>query len=191
MGKRHIISDKRTLEQEVADSVLESKGAAITIGGTEYRPAPPTIATIIEISAIVSTIPTVNKDSDNILYEVLRTAKDMRPLGDIAAVLILGSKRARENRPITKAGEKTEARYWSWRKFRMVTETKQGEDTTVSERRYLSDAILSEMSPHTLLELVIKLIGNLQLGDFFELTTSLSAANLLKRTKEVGTASGE
>ena len=51
----------------------------------------------------------------------------------------------------------------------------------------LSEEIL-QLSPKQLNNMITKLLGNLEIGDFFGLTTSLSGINLLKPTKnqEVG-----
>lgn len=178
-----------TLEKKVADAILERASDSITIEGKEYPIAPPSPATLILVSELVATMPIVKKDAENALYEVLSTAKDLSVIGKIVATLILGAKRIKEHRTIAVAHVEHSKR-WSWRKFRFV-----GSDniTTkeVEELDYLADKILEEVTPATLLKVVIKRIGNMQVMDFFELTTSLSAANLLKRTKEVETASGD
>lgn len=190
---------KETIEKAVADAILERATDRLTIDGHEFEIAPPTPATLIMISELVSTMPAVNKDADNIMYEVLGTAKDLRVIGKIAAVLILGAKRIKEQREI-KTAETEEAktikqRRWSWRKFRHVevkAEVKAKKaPTSQYEADWLADKILYEVTPQTLLKIVAKRLGQMQLADFFELTTSLSAANLAKRTKEVETAHGE
>lgn len=182
--------ETKTLEKAVADAILERASDSITIDGLEFDIAPPTPATLILISELVSTMPTVNRDAPNVLYEVLGTAKDLRVIGKIVATLILGAKRIRENR-IVETTKKTKSRRWSWRKLRMVeTETVKAR-TSQSEADWLADKLLYEVTPQTLLKVVAKRLGNMQLADFFELTTSLSAANITKRTKEVETAHGD
>lgn len=178
-----------TLEQKVADTILERSTDTITIEGKEYHIAPPTPGTLIMISGMVSTMPVVRKDADNVMYEVLSTAKDLSVIGKIAATLILGAKRIKENRIVlTEHVESTKK--WSWRKFRYVVEQHKTA-TSQYEVDYLAEKILDEVTPQTLLRIVAKRLGELQIADFFELTTSLSAANLIKRTKEVETVSGD
>ena len=180
----------KTLEEQVASTILQAStiGKTITINGEEYEITDPTPATLMMVSAEVSNMPKVNRDSENILVEVLRTAKDSVPIiGRIAAILLLGAKRISQHREITV--EETKKR-WSWRKFRFVKET------TISskgwEMDYLAHRITTDLTISTISDFISKRLGEMQVGDFFGLTTSLSAVNILKQTKEVEeTAHGE
>lgn len=183
--------EKETLEKAVADAILERASDSITVEGHKFDIAPPTPATLILISELVSTMPPVNRDAPNVLYEVLGTAKDLRVIGKIVATLILGAKRIRENRKIDEASETIKHRRWSWRKFRRVETENVKARTSRFEVDWLADKLLYEVTPQIMLKITAKRLGNMQLADFFELTTSLSAANLTKRTKEVETAHGD
>lgn len=177
-----------TIEKKVADAILEKVTDKITIEGNDYPIAPPTTGTLILISELVSTMPIVNKDAKNALYEVLSTAKDLSVIGKIAATLILGAKRIKEQRKVCKTTT-TQYKRWSWRKFRRVTDaTTKAEE--VLEVDYLAEKLLDEVTTQTLNNIIVKRLGESQFGDFFVLTTSLSEVNLLKRTKEVETAYG-
>ena len=104
--------------------------------------------------------------------------------------MILGAKRIKEHRYIT-IEHITETKRWSWRNFRYVVER-----ATITKKAlevdYLAERILNEVTNETLVKIVSKRLGMMQIGDFFELTTSLSEANQLKRTKEVvATQSGD
>lgn len=162
----------KNLESKTADCILEISQDCITIAGEKYDIAPPTPATLILISKYVSELPEVDGKTNNIVNEVLGKAKDLSVIGKIAATLILGAKRVKECRKVT-------VRIKPWRVKRMP------------ELDYLADKILDEVSNTDLFRLLSDRLNNMQIGDFFVLTTSLSAANLLKRTKEVETASGE
>ena len=177
-----------TIEKKVADAILEKATDTITIEGNEYPIAPPTTGTLILISELVSTMPIVNKDAKNALYEILCTAKDLSVIGKIAATLILGAKRIKERRTAIKTEAEQYTR-WSWRKMRTVTMTKTT-TTEALEADLLAERLLDEVDIKTLSDIVVKCLGKSQFGDFFVLTTSLSEVNLLKRTKEVETASG-
>lgn len=177
------------LEKKVADTILQRASDVIEIDGREYPIAPPTPATIILVSELVSEMPAVDRKAGSILHEVLGTARDMRIIGRIAATLILGAKRIRENRMVMVA-EEAPARRWSWKKFRFTLQQPERSEA-IFEVDYLAERILYEVSPGTLLKIVSKRLGMMQIGDFFELTASLSEANLLKRTKEAVTASGD
>lgn len=175
--------NKKTIEQQVADAILQQATTIIEIDGHTFEVAPPTPATLILVSAITSEMPAVNKNTDNILFETLRTAKDAQAIGKIAATLIIGAKRIREARRITVATK----RKWSWRKLRFVTE-----DETMSEMDFVTRAVLEEISPATLSKVISQRFMDMQVADFFGLTTSLSEINITRKTREVEeTASGE
>lgn len=162
----------KSLESKTADCILEISQDCIIIAGEKYDIAPPTPATLILISKYISELPEVDGNTKNIVNEVLGKAKDLSIIGKIAATLILGAKRVKERRYVA-------VRLKPWRIKRMP------------ELDYLADKILDEVSNADLFRLISDRLNNLQIGDFFVLTTSLSAANLLRRTKEVETASGE
>ncbi len=178
-----------TIEEKTAAAILEKATDKITVGGGEYSIAPPTTGTLILVSGLVSTMPAVSKNAKNALYEILSTAKDLSVIGKIAATLILGAKRIKENRKAVR----TETEYvkrWSWRRLRTV-EAARTKATEVPEVDLLAERLLDEVDIRTLNGIIVKSLGKSQFGDFFVLTTSLSEVNLLRRTKEVGTASGD
>lgn len=177
-----------TIEKKVADAILEKATDSITIEGKEYPIAPPTTGTLILISSLVSTMPIVNNDAKNALYEVLSTAKDLSVIGKIAATLILGAKRIKEQRKVCKATTE-QNKHWSWRKLRRVTDTTT-KSVEVLEVDFLAEKLLNEVTPQTLNNIIVKRLGESQFGDFFGLTASLSEVNLLRKTKEAETASG-
>lgn len=160
---------KRTIESKVADAILERNIGEIEIGGEVYEIAPPSIATLILVSEIVSKFPTVRQDVDQIT-SVLSHAKDFRGLGDLVAVLILGAKNLTETRTIRK-------------KFLGLTVHRKR--ITVDKKAQLSKTLLENMRPSVLLEVIVKRLIDLEVGDFFGITTSLTEVNILKPTKEV------
>ena len=184
---KNISSTMESLEKKVADAILERPSESLTIDGVEYPIAPPSPATLILVSELVAEIPDVKVAGENLMQEMLRTARDMKPVGKIAAVLILGAKRIREGRMVTHHVN-TGRRRWSWRRLRMVDATRK---VTESELDWLSTKILEEVTPKTLTKVVSKRLGNMEMADFFGLTVSLSGANLTRRTVEAETASGE
>lgn len=178
-----------SLEKKVADAILERSTDIITIDGREYPIGPPTAGTLILVSELVADMPEIVEKPENYYHEVLRVARDVSVLGRIVATLILGAKRIKEQRKVI-AESSVEQKRWSWRKFRkvsiMTTEKKE-----ILEIDYLAGRLLDEVTNETLLKIVAKRLGMLQVKDFFELTTFLSVANRLKATREVETASGE
>lgn len=181
-------TENKTLEQRVVDTLVLGNltGNTLDVGGEAYTFADPTPATIMMVSAEVSKMPSIDSNTKNILCEVLLKAKDARPIGRIAAILLLGAKRIRQNKKVHFCHQE---RRWSWRKFRFVN--KCVKCVNQSELDYLTDRILEEVTPETLAKFIGKRIGEMQVGDFFGLTTSLSAINMIRATKEVETAHGE
>lgn len=102
-------------------------------------------------------------------------ARYYRPIGDIAAVLILGAKNLIEYRTIVQ-----EKRYL-FGLIRRKTET----TIKVDKKAELAKIILENVSPTTLFNVVVQRLQDMEIGSFFAITTSLSEANILKPTKEV------
>lgn len=179
-----------TIEKKVADTILQRSSDSLGIDGNVYPIAPPSTATIILISELIAGMPEVRLDADNILFEVLNKAKGCKVLGKIVATLILGAKRVNEHRTVI-VDKVVPKRVFSWKRMCLETIYCRKEQMEVDELEHLSTLILEGCSPKTLREVVTKRLNNMQISDFFGLTTSLSEVNLLKRTKEVETASGE
>lgn len=160
-----------TVEKQVSQSILQTK-EDVTIGGKTYKIGRPTVATIIMCSELISRLPAINKVGvDKIVFEVLRTAKDMKVLGQICAVLILGAKKVQEIR------EESQKRTHNRFSF-LKRKTDQPNEFDALSRDILLNATSKEIS-----ELIQKRLIDLDLGDFFGVTTSLAEANLLKPTK--------
>lgn len=160
-----------TVEKKVSDAILQTK-EDITIGGKTYKIGKPTVATVIMCSELISRMPAVGQVSaDKIVFEVLHTAKDMKVLGQICAVLILGAKKVKEIRE--DAQKRTHKRLFS---FLRKTDKPNEFDA-------LSEEILDNASSKEMSELISKRLVDLDIGDFFGVTTSLAEANLLRPTK--------
>lgn len=183
------MKQERSIETQVVDAVLERKTESIVVGDREYTIAPPTLGTIIMISELVATLPKFNLDpeQDNLLQEVLKEARHTAILGRIVAILIMGAKRVLENRLVPKksiAAKRTLSFF----------KRKQKETTTyIPEVDLLAEEILQGVSPATLSLVLNRRLIDMQISDFFVLTTSLTTTNHLKPTREVEnpTASGD
>ena len=147
----------KTIEQIVADAVMQKPLGTFSIGGREYSIDRPRLATLVEVSALISQIPQVNLDAniENQAMEVLRVAKDCRILADIAAVIILGVKHTTEERITEKI-----------RRFGPI-KIKYTETVKVNLRKELADKLLLEMSPRDLADLISATLQNQQLSAFF------------------------
>lgn len=182
----------KTIEQRVADAVLERKTEVLTLGGVDYPIAPPTLATIIMTSELAATLPKINPENNDLLFEVLNNARHCRTLGKIAAVLILGAKRVQENRLVPRGEGQTEKCSYFSRIFRSRPRNR-ADRKMISETDKLAEIVLNELAPATLQAILTRRLIDMQIADFFALTTSLTTANQIKPTREVGeaTASGE
>lgn len=185
--------DTDSIEKRVADTVLERTTEVLTIDGHDYPLAPPTLGTIIMVSELAATLPQIEDGNANLLGEVLRNARHCRTVGKITAVLLLGAKRVLETRQVAVDAPRPAKAGWLSRILRRKAREAAVEET-VAEVDKLADAVINEVSPATLQAVLTRRLIDMQIADFFALTTSLTTANQLKPTREVetaATASGE
>lgn len=154
------IKRKKTVEQQTADAILQ-RAESYTLGGHRYTAPVPTLATLIEVSALVSTLPRINDKADNIMHESLRIAKDSRGLARVVATLLVGMRGSHKGMI---------HRWHSRRRIRKAT-TRLLDDTSIAELR----------------ETAILLLTRMQVGDFFGLIAFLSETNLTKATNATET----
>lgn len=173
---------KETIEAAAADAILQQPHE-VEIAGRRYQIAPPTPATLFLVSKQISYLPPINPSAKNVLAEVLSKAKDCRPVTRIAAILILGAKRINERHSVAvvrkdliEPGPAKGLRHLFKRQKPRIVER----DHIMLEIDWLSAQIAENMTIQELSQLVITELGGLGIGDFFGLTASLSAGNLLR-----------
>ena len=168
--------EQTTIESRVASAILERNVGNIEIEGVTYEIAPPSIATLIVVSEFIASLPIVEKvEKTEIVNSVLHHARFFRPLGDIAATLILGAKSLTEERVVVQ-----EKRYL----FGHI-KRKSKKKIKIDKRAELAKAILENVRPTVLFNVVVQRLQDMEISSFFAITTSLSEANILKPTKEV------
>lgn len=166
----------KTTEQKVSDTILQ-KPIEVSVGGKKYTASPASTATLILVSEAISLLPHAKLDPERLVEDSLSIAKECRPLGDIAAILLLGAKNLKET---VKVRQKVEKR----RLFGLVKVTETIETERVIDRKAeLAAELLGDLSPRELNNLVVSLLQKMELGDFFGLTTFLTEINLLRPTK--------
>lgn len=166
----------KTTEQKVSDTILQ-KPIEVSVGDRKYTAAPASTATLILVSEAISLLPHAKLDPERLVEDSLSIAKDCRPLGEIAAILLLGAKNLKET---VKVRQKVEKR----RLFGLVKVTETIETERVIDRKAeLATELLDDLSPRELNNLVVSLLQKMELGDFFGLTTFLTEINLLRPTK--------
>lgn len=176
----------KTIEEKVADTILQ-KEVEVTVGSKKYKAAPASTATLILASEAVSRLPEINLDPEKVVEESLSVARECRPLGDIAAILILGAKNLTETVKARQTVEKR--RLWGLVKWTEEVEV----ERVIDRKAELAKQILEDLSPRALNLLVAQLLQKMELGDFFGLTTFLTEINLMRPTKveTKTTASGQ
>lgn len=79
-----------TTERKTERALLEEP-SEVTLGGKTYKVNPPSLRTLVRVSALVSELPVF--DAENPFYaETLSKAKDCGKVADVFAVLILGGR---------------------------------------------------------------------------------------------------
>lgn len=85
---------KKKAEQMVSDTLL-SRGVSVSIGSTEYKVYPPTLATWVEVSALIAQVTDV-EERDMTLYDLIALGGDAETYAHILAAFITGVKRDNE-----------------------------------------------------------------------------------------------
>lgn len=177
------------IEKRVADTILQQP-QTIKVGNKTYQAAPPSTATLILASEAVSRLPNFKfdlKDGESIVQPCLAIAKDCAPIGEIAAILILGARGLTET--VTETVETEERHLFGLIRRKRTTEVQR----TVDRKAELAKAILEQHTPSEVFALITRMLSTMQLADFFGTTTFLIEINLLRQTKVVSetTASGQ
>ena len=150
-----------TTEQNTANAILETP-EIVNIKGKRYHVAPPTTATLIRISALISKMPKIKLEG-NVLETTLANAQDCEVLGEIAATLICGQ---------SKPEPETESVLKKIFKYK-------------TQKQKLTESILHQLSPKELNVIISNLLSRLEIADFFAITTSLIDINLIRATRGV------
>jgi hypothetical protein len=146
----------KTLERKTADAILEHK-QHITLGGVRYSVAQPTLATLIEVSALVAEMPEIVLRPTDIVGDVLREAHKCKALADIAATMIVGV-----------------SNHWLWRHTRRIRRA-------IIARRLL-DVDIVELNAA-----IGALMRGMHTEDFFVCASFLISINMTKATREEAT----
>ncbi len=115
------------------------------------------------MSELIASLPIVEKvEKTEIVNSVLHHARFFRPLGDIAAVLILGAKNLTEERIIVQ-----EKRHL----FGLIKRKKETK-IKIDKRAELAKAILENVRPTVLFNVVVQRLQDMEISSFFAITTS-------------------
>lgn len=178
-------TEGKTIESKVADAILQQP-IQVTAGGEVYNVAPPSVATLILASEAAARMPQMKLDKDRIIEDTLAVARYCRPIGEFAAVLILGAKGLKGTREVE---ERMPRRVLGFIRCGHRTVARAVEYDAKAE---LAERLLEDLSPKELYQLIARMLQQMQVGDFFGVTTFLTEINLIRPTKVDGktTASG-
>ena len=169
------MEEKKNIETKVSETVLQLP-EDFQIGDKTYSVESPSVATLILASEAISRLPK-KYDTTDILQNSLSMAKDCRPLGEVAAIIILGARHLTET--VTERETVRKPRMWGlW----YVTEEIEVE-RTYDRKEELTQELLELYKPSELHQLIARLMMKIQIADFFALTTFLIEINLLRQTK--------
>ena len=175
---------EKTIESKVAATILQQP-IEVNIGSDVYNVAPPSVATLILASEAAARMPQISLDENKIIDEALAVARYCRPIGEFAAILILGAKGLKGVMEVEE--EQTRCVFgvrYGKRKVKRQVE--------YDAKQELAARLLEELTPRELYQLIARLLQQMQIGDFFGVTTFLTEINLLRPTKvdDKTTASG-
>lgn len=153
----------KTIEQRVADTILQHK-VRVILAGREYKVEQPTMATLIEMSAHISRLPKFSEHTT--IIDMLSRCGELEPVADILATMIVGAK------GIKRKGEFW--KFWKRNRFKKVRST-----------------IMNDCTPQELNRTLEMLLDTMQLKSFFAISVSLVGLNVTKPTETETTVSGQ
>lgn len=161
-----------TAEAKVADALLQTP-FVVRLGGKEYEIAPPTVATLAMASREIAALPeSATEADDDLAFKALGSAKDCERYVRVIAIFIIGAKAVREAENDRRKG---------------LFGRKPEKPSPLDE---LYDELLYNASPRELITALSILLNQMQVGDFFAFTASLTKVNILAPMTAVTTQSG-
>ncbi len=166
---------EKAIESKVAAAILQQP-IEVNIGSDVYHVAPPSVATLILASEAAARMPQISLDENKIIDESLAVARYCRPIGEFAAILILGAKGLKGTKEVEEE------------RIRRVCGVRCGKRKMKRQVEYdakqeLAARLLDDLTPRELYQLIARLLQQMQIGDFFGVTTFLTEINLLRPTK--------
>lgn len=176
----------QTLESHTADVILQ-RPKKITIGGKEYLMAQPTLATLVLVSETVAALPEATLTEENVVVDVLREARHLKGIAEVAAIMLLGEKNltTTERRKVVKPGKKHLWGLWC------EADTEVEEEVVIDHKAELAKELM-QCDMRDLSAAIGVMIRCMNTEDFFVIASFLASINLTKATRKEAktTASG-
>lgn len=168
----------KSIEKRAAETLLE-KRMEVMVGGHRYSVAPPSLATLMEVSGLIGGAKDWDnvEDEDTVAGVALMRAMDAPMICEVVSTLILGANRA--------VGETS----WLEGMWLKIKGEKRGNEkigvSYEADKKLLVQRLMYEVTPNELLGLMTTLLEGMELGSFFGITTFLRELNVAKPTREV------
>lgn len=151
----------------------------VMVGGHRYSVAPPTLATLMEVSGLIGGAKDWNnvEDEDTVAGVALMRAMDAPMICEVVSTLILGANRA-----------VCETSWLEGMWLKIKSRKRNNEEIGASyeaNKKLLVERLMYEVTPNELLGLMTTLLEGMELGSFFGITTFLRELNVAKPTREV------
>lgn len=158
--------------EEKATKTINEELKSVTIGGTTYTAKPATLATLIEVGAIASTIPTDDEQGgeETAIAYTLRNAREASKVTSIIATLIIGIEPQRERKGLKGI--------LIPRRLRNAKETKNRRQI-----KELTHQLNKKLTPSTAYKALIDLLPLMEIEHFFALSTFLHQMNTIPARK--------
>lgn len=169
---------KRSIERKASDTLLE-KRMEVMVGGHRYSVAPPSLATLMEVSGLIGGAKDWDnvEDEDTVAGVALMRAMDAPMICEVVSTLILGANRV--------VGE-TSWLEGMWLKIKSWKRNNEEIGASYeADKKLLVERLMYEVTPNDLLGLMTTLLEGMELGAFFGITTFLRELNVAKPTREV------
>lgn len=167
-------SQADTLEEQLRDALLE-RPIEITLGTTNYKVPPITIATLVEASAVISelekvtggefSLEQIQDDPEGVTSWAVRHAHAGTTMAKVVATFVVGAKKIRDDR-----------------------QERKNPVTRLFKRRPAIDRVTGqieeELNFEELYNLFTTLLSQSRISHFFALSTFLAGANIARRRVE-------
>lgn len=161
----------QTLEKHTADVILQ-RPIKIKIGDKEYDMAQPTLATLVLVSEAVAALPEVSLTEDNIVVDVIREARHLKGIAEVAAIMLLGEKN------LTATERRCKKYLWGlW---------KSEEEVVVDRKAELAHELM-QCNMRDLNAAIGMMMRCMHTEDFFVIASFLTSINLTKPTRKEAT----
>lgn len=157
---------EKNILEDTANAILQRK-TELKIGDRTFQVAPPTIATLIEVSTRVAKMEFDEPQEETQLNYVLRNARKAKSIPEVLALLILGEQKAF-------APETWTTKIARWLRL---------EPKSAFEE--LAHQLATQHTPEELMQAFVEVLSKMEVESFFAISTFLRRVNVIEPKKKV------